>query len=249
MQLNYFSIHQRTAAIFFSMDLAENLALVQQRIAAACVQVEREPRSVTLLAVSKSQPPEVVEQAAKLGLTIFGENKVQEAKAKIPCCSGRLRWQMIGHLQTNKCRDAVELFEMIQSVDSLRLAQELSKRAEQAAKTLPILLEVNIVGEASKFGYRPEQLLAELNQLKSLRRLELQGLMTIPPWTSDSEKSRAVFRQLRELKIQCEQWLEAPWPHLSMGMTGDFEVAIQEGATLVRIGTALFGPRAKASTF
>src|SRR5262249_38750547 len=152
-------------------------------IAKACERSGREPTSVILMAVSKSQPPEVVDQAAKLGMTLFGENKVQEAKAKIPLCSGKLRWQMIGHLQTNKCRDAAELFEMVQSVDSLHLAQELSKRAEQAAKRLPILLEVNIVGEASKFGYRTERLLAELNELKSLPRLEIQGLMTIPPWS------------------------------------------------------------------
>jgi pyridoxal phosphate enzyme (YggS family) len=225
------------------MDLAENLSVVQQRIAGACERSGREPNSVILMAVSKSQPPEVVDQAAKLGLTLFGENKVQEAKAKIPLCSGKLRWQMIGHLQTNKCRDAVELFEMVQSVDSLHLAQELSNRAEQAAKRLPILLEVNIVGEASKFGYRPERLLAELNELKGLSRLEIQGLMTIPPWSPDPEKSRAVFRRLRELKEECEQLLGEPLAHLSMGMTGDFEVAIEEGASIVRIGTALFGPR------
>ena len=231
------------------MDLADNLDRIHKRIATASAQAGRDAGSVTLLAVTKNQPPEVIEQAAMLGLTLFGENKVQEAKAKIPLCSGRLRWQMIGHLQTNKCRDAVELFEMIQSVDSLHLAQELSKRAEQAAKTMPILLEVNIVGEASKFGYRPEQLRADLPRLGHLPRLEIQGLMTIPPWTADAEKSGAVFRQLRELKDECEQALARPLPHLSMGMTGDFEIAIREGATMVRIGTALFGPRPRPRTF
>jgi len=198
-----------------------------------------------LLAVTKGQPPEVVSEAGGLGLTFFGENKVQEAKAKIPLCSGKLRWHLIGHLQTNKCRDAVELFEMIQSVDSLHLAQEISKRTDQAGKTMPILLEVNLAGEASKFGYRPEQLEKELNQINALPRLEIHGLMTVPPWTSNSENVRPVFQQLRQLKKRCEQILGAPLPHLSMGMTGDFEVAIEEGATIVRIGTALFGPRPK----
>jgi pyridoxal phosphate enzyme (YggS family) len=153
---------------------------------------------------------------------------------------------MIGHLQSNKCRDAVELFEMIQSVDSLRLAEELNKRAEQASRTVPILLEVNIVGEASKFGYPSGQLLRELPQLNSLPRLEVHGLMTVPPWSPLPEKVRPVFRKLRELKAQCEELLGAPLPHLSMGMSGDFEVAVEEGATIVRIGTALFGERRAA---
>lgn len=225
------------------MDLAENFSRVQQRMAAACERAGRAPTSVRLLAVTKTQPPEMVRQAAELGQTLFGENKVQEAKAKIPLCPGRLRWHMIGHLQTNKCRDAVELFEMVQGVDSLHVAEELNKKAEQAAKTLPILLEVNIVGEGSKFGYRPEQLLSELKSLNGLKRVEIHGLMTIPPWSPLAERARPVFRRLRELKGQCEQLLGAPLPELSMGMTGDFEVAIEEGATIVRIGTALFGER------
>jgi pyridoxal phosphate enzyme (YggS family) len=227
------------------MDLAANLARVRERITAACVRANRDPSSVELLAVTKTQPPEVVSEAARLGLSLFGENKIQEAKSKIPLCPGRLRWHMIGHLQSNKARDAVGLFAMIQSVDSLHLAQEINKRAEQASKTTPILLEVNIVGEDSKFGYKPEQLLYEFEQLNSLPRLEIHGLMTVPPWTALSERVRPVFRRLRELRTQCEQILGAPLPHLSMGMTGDFEVAIEEGATIVRIGTALFGERPK----
>ena len=228
------------------MDLASNLNAIRQRIAAACARANRAPESVVLLAVTKTQPPEVVSEAARLGLTHFGENKVQEAKAKIPLCPGRLRWQMIGHLQSNKCREAVELFEMIQSVDSLSLATELNRRAEQAAKRMPILLEVNAAGEASKFGYRPEQLLADLRHINELPRLEIHGLMTVPPWTADPEAVRPVFRQVRELKVQCEQLLGAPLAELSMGMTGDFVVAIEEGATIVRIGTGLFGARASA---
>jgi pyridoxal phosphate enzyme (YggS family) len=229
------------------MDLAANIQNVRQRIAAACARVNRDPSSVTLLAVTKTQPPEVVSEAARLGLTLFGENKVQEAKGKIPQCSERLAWHMIGHLQTNKARDAVVLFSMIQSVDSLHLAEELNRRAEQASKTVPILFEVNIVGEASKFGYKPEHLLMDFKQLNALPRLEVHGLMTVPPWTPLPERVRPVFRRLRELKLECEQILGAPLPHLSMGMTGDFEVAIEEGATLVRIGTALFGERPKAA--
>jgi hypothetical protein len=228
------------------VSLADNLNSIQLRIRAACERAGRDPDSVVLLAVTKGQPPEVVNEAVKLGVTLFGENKVQEAKAKIPLCSGRLRWQMIGHLQSNKCRDAIDWFEMIQSVDSLPLAEELSKRAEQAGKTMPVLLEVNAVGEASKFGYRAEALLTDLPKLNALPRLEVHGLMTVPPWTTELEKLRPIFREMRELKSRCEQIVGAPLPQLSMGMSGDFEVAIEEGATMVRIGTALFGPRPKA---
>jgi pyridoxal phosphate enzyme (YggS family) len=225
------------------MDLAANLKSLQDRLNAACARVRRDSATVTLLAVSKTQPPDVVRQAADLGLSLFGENKVQEAKAKIPLCPGRLRWHMIGHLQSNKCRDAVHCFEMIQSVDSLGLAQELDRWADKAGRTVPILLEVNLAGESTKFGYRAEQLLAELAPINALPRLEIQGLMTIAPWTPEAEKVRPIFRQLRELKQRCEDQLGAVLPHLSMGMSGDFEVAIEEGATLLRIGTALFGPR------
>ncbi|MBW8865597.1 MAG: YggS family pyridoxal phosphate-dependent enzyme, partial [Verrucomicrobia bacterium] len=148
-------------------------------------------------------------------------------------------------LQSNKVRDAVELFEMIQGVDSLAIAKEISKRADQAAKTMPILLEVNVAGEASKFGYKPEQLLAELNELNALPRIEIHGLMAIPPYSPAAEKSRPYFQRLRELKTQAEAVLGAPLPQLSMGMSGDFEIAIEEGATMVRVGTALFGERQK----
>lgn len=225
------------------MSLAENLDAIQQRIRAVCQRTGRDPNSVSLLAVAKTHPPEAVAAAAALGLSLFGENKVQEARAKIPLCPGRLRWHFIGHLQSNKCREAVELFAMIESVDSLALAQEINKRAEAAAKTMPILLEVNVAGEASKFGYQPERLLVELKALNALPRIEIHGLMAVPPWSSLPESSRPHFRRLRELKLQCEQILGAPLPHLSMGMSGDFEVAIEEGATIVRVGTALFGER------
>ena len=225
------------------MGLAENLASIQQRIITACERAGRDPSSVNLMAVTKTHPPEMVQPAADAGIVLFGENKIQEAKAKIPQCSGKLRWHFIGHLQSNKARDAVELFEMIQSVDSLPLAQEINKRCEQSGKRMTVLLEVNLAGEASKFGYAPQRLLAELNDLNALPRLEIHGLMTVPPWKPVAEQVRPFFRAARELKQRCEEALGAPLPHLSMGMSGDFEVAIEEGATIVRIGTALFGER------
>ena len=225
------------------MAFTENLASIRQRIAAACVRAGREATSVTLLAVSKTHPPETIRGAVEAGQLLFGENKIQEARAKIPLCPGKARWQFIGHLQSNKVRDAVELFDLIQGVDSLAIAQEISKRAAQAAKTMPILLEVNVAGEGSKFGYRPEQMLAELNELNALPKIEIHGLMAIPPYTPVPEKARPYFQKLRELKVQAETALGAPLPQLSMGMSGDFEVAIEEGATIVRIGTALFGER------
>ena len=227
------------------MTFAENLNSIRQRIAAACARAGRAEDSVLLLAVSKSHPPETIRAAVDAGQIHFGENKVQEAKAKIPLAPGRARWQFIGHLQSNKVRDAVELFEMIQGVDSLAIAREISTRAEQAAKTMPVRLEVNVAGEASKFGYQPERLLAELNELNALPRLEIHGLMAIPPFSPVAEKARPYFQRLRELKTSAEAVLGAPLPQLSMGMSGDFEIAIEEGATMVRVGTALFGERQK----
>lgn len=225
------------------MDFAANLSSIRQRITAACTRSGRAPESVMLLAVSKTHPPEAIREAVNDGQLFFGENKIQEAKAKIPLSPGKARWHFIGHLQSNKVRDAVELFEMIQGVDSLAIAREISKRAEQAAKTMPVLLEVNVAGEASKFGYQPAQLLAELETLNALPRIEIHGLMAIPPYAPAPERARPYFQRLRELKTECEKLLGAPLPHLSMGMSGDFETAIEEGATIVRLGTALFGER------
>ena len=230
------------------MSLAGNLEKVERRIADACARSGRNPTEVQLVAVTKGHPPEAIGEAADLGLTLFGENKVQEAKVKISRCPGRLRWHMIGHLQSNKVRDAVHFFEMIQSVDSLSLAEEINRWADRGAKTMPILLEVNVAGESSKFGYRPDRLLAELAQINALPKIEIHGLMTIAPWTPEPEKVRHVFRRLRELKAECDAILGAPLPHLSMGMSGDLEVAVEEGATMVRIGSALFGPRQKIVT-
>ena len=228
------------------MDLAENWQAVEGRIGRACDRAGRDRADVSLVAVSKGHPPETVRAAADLGQVLFGESKVQEARGKISLCPGHLRWHMIGHLQSNKCRDAVHLFEMIESVDSLSLATEIDKWAEKLGKRMPVLLEVNLAGESTKFGFKAEQLLDGLDGINSLSRLEVHGLMTIAPWTPEPEKVRPIFRGLRELKERCEAKLGVSLPHLSMGMTGDFEVAIEEGATIVRIGTALFGPRSAA---
>jgi hypothetical protein len=225
------------------MDLAENFETIRRRIREACARAKRDLAEVQLLAVTKGHGPDAVAAAVAAGQRLFGENKVQEAKAKIPLCPGRLHWHMIGHLQSNKCRDAAQLFDMIEGVDSLALAAEIDKHAEKSGKTMPILLEVNLAGEASKFGYKPELLLAEFSSINALKHIEVHGLMTVPPYSPNPERSRQYFRQLRELKTRCEKILGAPLPHLSMGMSGDFEIAIEEGATIVRVGTALFGPR------
>jgi pyridoxal phosphate enzyme (YggS family) len=228
------------------MDLAANLQSLMGRVAAACRRADRDPSGVTLLAVSKGRTPEMIAAAARVGLSHFGENRVQEARLKIPQCPGRLRWEMIGHLQSNKCRDAVSLFSRIQSVDSLRLAVEVDKWAAHFAKTMPVLLEINVAGESSKYGCPPENLPAEIVRINALPRIEIHGLMTVAPFAPEPEKVRPVFRRLRELAERCEQILGAPLPQLSMGMSGDFEVAIEEGATIIRIGEALFGPRRAA---
>lgn len=227
------------------MSIESNIASIRQRIGQACERVRRDPSEVSLMAVSKFHPAQSVCEAAEAGITLFGENRVQEGKLKIPQCPSSLHWHLIGHLQSNKCRDAVHCFEMVQSVDSYALAEELNRMAEKQYKSLPVLLEVNIAGEATKFGYKLEEVLNDLERLNALSRLEIHGLMAIPPWAADPEKTRPMFRRLADLKKQCEDQLGAPLPVLSMGMSDDFEVAIEEGSTLVRIGTAIFGARPK----
>lgn len=221
----------------------ENLTVIRRRILSACERSGRNPADVDLLAVSKFHPPSAIAVAAQLGLTRFGESRVQEAKAKIPLCPSQLEWHLIGHLQSNKARDAVMLFRTIQSVDSLALALELQKHAEKLSRPLRVLLEVNVSGEKSKFGWVPGDLLDKIQAIQALARLEIQGLMTLAPFTNDLETVRPVFRRLRELRDRCAERIGAPLPVLSMGMSGDLEVAIEEGATLVRVGTALFGVR------
>ncbi len=223
--------------------LEANYLQIQKRMSDACSCSHRNLAEVTLVAVSKTHPPESVDALARLGVRDFGENKVQEAKAKIPLCSGSIRWHGIGHLQTNKAKEAVRLFSMIHAVDSMKLALELEKHADAQAKRMAVLLEVNVSGEGSKFGIKPESLNELALEINALPHLELQGLMTMAPYSEDPEASRPFFKKLAGLKRELEQKLGAPLPHLSMGMSGDFEVAIEEGATLIRVGTALFGKR------
>ena len=230
------------------VDIPTNLKSVQQRIAAACDRAGRATTEVQLLAVGKKFSADVIREAADCGLTLFGENRVQEAMAKIPDCPGHLRWHFIGHLQTNKCRDAVTLFEMIHAVDSLHLAEELNKRCEQAAKVMPVLLEVNVSGEGSKHGFTPETAVNSMEALLSFPQLELHGLMTMAPYSRQPESSRPYFKKLREVKADCEDKLGAPLPELSMGMSGDYEIAIEEGTTIVRLGTCLFGQRSATAS-
>jgi pyridoxal phosphate enzyme (YggS family) len=224
-------------------ELSERLEQVQGRIRNACDRAGREPDDITLLGVSKFHGPEAVAALARRGLRCFGESRVQEARIKIPQCPGHIEWHMVGHLQTNKCRDAVGLFKMIQSVDRLEVAEELQRQAEKRACTLSVLLEVNVAGESSKFGWSPDALKRDFLGLNNLDRLEIHGLMTIAPYAVDPEKVRPCFCKLRELRDDCADLLGAPLPVLSMGMSGDLEVAIEEGSTCVRVGTALFGPR------
>ena len=228
-------------------NIADNLAAVQERIAAACDRARRAPEDVQLVAVGKKFPAPIIHEAADCGLTLFGENRVQEAKAKIPDCPGHLRWHFIGNLQTNKCRDAVALFDFLHAVDSLHLAAELNKRCEQAAKVMPVLLEVNVSGEGSKHGFTSEAAVAAMDAFFDFPQLELHGLMTMAPFSRHPESARPYFQKLRELKSACEDQLGAPLPELSMGMSGDYEIAIEEGATLIRLGTTLFGPRVAAN--
>ncbi len=220
--------------------IEQNLHGIQERIAASARRAGRDASSVTLVAVSKTHPPETIEHAIAAGQLLFGESKIQEARTKIPAVSSRARWHLIGHLQSNKARDAVTMFELIHSVDSVKLAAEISKWAERAGKTQEILLEVNVSGEASKFGFQPEDVAGALEQINRLPRLIVRGLMTIAPCAEDPNKARPFFAKLREWRDRLGL------TELSMGMTGDFEPAIEEGATIVRIGTAIFGERTKA---
>ncbi|MBI5396106.1 MAG: YggS family pyridoxal phosphate-dependent enzyme [Verrucomicrobia bacterium] len=221
--------------------IAENLEKIHARIASAAGRVGRDPSGVLLVAVSKKCPPECVRAAVEAGQATFGESRVQEAKAKVSHLSGSLHWHLIGHLQTNKARDAVELFEMIQSVDSVRLARELDRWAERAGRRMAVLLECNVSGEGSKFGFKPDEVGAVLPELNAMQRLEIRGLMTMAPFFKDPQQARPAFRALRELRERLQQQQGIPLPELSMGMTNDFEVAVEEGATVVRIGTAIFG--------
>jgi pyridoxal phosphate enzyme (YggS family) len=202
-----------------------------------------DPHCVQLVAVSKTHPPEAVLEALENGVTVFGENRVQEAKAKIPLLPSRCRWHFIGHLQKNKIRQALPLFELIHGIDSLTIARDTDRIAAELGLFPKVLLEVNVAAEASKFGFTPEQLESQIEPLLALPRLQISGLMTIPPPAPTPEDSRRYFVALRNLREKISASTQVHLPELSMGMSGDYEVAIEEGATLVRIGSALFGER------
>jgi pyridoxal phosphate enzyme (YggS family) len=226
-------------------NLAANLAHVRSRIAQAAQHAGRSPDEITLIAVSKTKPLELVKLAYTLGIKDFGENRVQEAQQKIAGFQAQgLRWHMVGHVQTNKASKVVSLFDCIQSVDSLRLAQELSLQATRQGKRRGILLEVNVAGEKSKAGVSLDDASELARQIVSLTGLEVQGLMTVAPLVANPEEVRPIFRALRTLRERLQEELPtSQWEHLSMGMTDDYTVAIEEGATIVRIGRAIFGER------
>ncbi|MEO0020438.1 MAG: YggS family pyridoxal phosphate-dependent enzyme [candidate division WOR-3 bacterium] len=227
------------------MSIAENLRLVKERIKTACEKVNRNPDEIKLVAVSKNKPVEMIVAAIQAGITCFGENRVQEAQAKIPQINASVEWHLVGNLQTNKVKKALELFHIIESVDSLHLALEIQRRCEQQNKNIPILIEVNTSGEPTKHGVQPEGLFDLIEEVLKLPRLQLQGLMTIGPGLAveEPEASRACFQLLARLRSEAQDRFGIALPHLSMGMSSDFIIGIEEGATIIRIGTALFGPR------
>jgi len=223
--------------------IAENLRKVEERIAEAAIRVGRKPEEVSLVAATKDRTAEEVEEAISAGVKIVGENRVQEAEAKFPRIHLPFQRHMIGHLQRNKVKKALLLFDVIQSVDSLRLGEEISKRALQMDRTVEVLVEVNTSGEATKFGIEPEGALDLVGALSELEGISVRGLMTVGPLSENVGEVRRAFSLLRGLRDEIERELDLSLPVLSMGMSGDFEVAIEEGSTMVRIGTAIFGPR------
>jgi pyridoxal phosphate enzyme (YggS family) len=221
----------------------QRLEKVVSNISNSCLSAGRDPGSVQLVAVSKSHPPEAIAEVMDAGQMLFGENRVQEAKSKIPQLPAKARWHFIGHLQKNKIRMALPLFEMIQSVDSLELAQQIDRVAAESGLFPRVLLEVNTGGESSKFGFSPEGLRAAMEDLLQLERIQIEGLMTIPPPAPKPEVNRPYFAMLRELRDDLEGEFRISLPELSMGMSDDYTAAIAEGATIVRVGTAIFGKR------
>ncbi|MBI4530237.1 MAG: YggS family pyridoxal phosphate-dependent enzyme [Candidatus Latescibacteria bacterium] len=222
--------------------IADNITRLQERIARAAKKSGRHPDEVTLVAATKQRTPAEVEEAIRCGMTVIGENRVQEAEEKRRCVSLPASWHLIGHLQTNKVKKAIELFDVIQSVDSLRLAEELNKRAGMVGKTIEVMVEVNTSKEPSKFGAAPEETIDLVRRIATLPNLRIVGLMTIGLLTEHPDEARPCFTMLRNLRDELTR-AGITLPHLSMGMTHDFEAAIEEGSTMVRIGTGIFGPR------
>ena len=232
--------------------LASNIASVQSNIAQAAERVGRRPDEITLVAVSKTKPVELIKLAYELGLRDFGENRVQDALPKIAefrhAGLQPVTWHMIGHLQRNKVNKVVGSFDSVQSVDSLQLAQALNTHANELEVRIAVLLQVNVSGEVSKEGMTPEDALTLAQQIVALSQLDVQGLMTVAPQVQDPEEVRPVFRALRLLRDDLRKQVpQSAWQHLSMGMTDDYCVAIEEGATIVRVGRAIFGERASVS--
>jgi len=225
--------------------IAENLERVREQIAQAAAKVGRAVDEIELVAISKTHDAAKVREAIEAGQTLFGESRVQEARVKIPELPSNLRWHFVGHLQKNKIRHALPLFELTHSVDSLALAEDINRIAEEDGLHPRVLLEVNVAGEGSKFGFQPDKLRAEMESLLALPRLSILGLMTIPPIAEEAEASRKYFVQLRELRARVQTEFHVDLAQLSMGMTQDFAIAVEEGATLVRVGTAIFGERSK----
>lgn len=234
------------------MSIVENIARIRERIAAAARRAGRNPVEITLMGVSKTFPVELVREAYTAGIRVFGENRVQEFAGKADALRdlGDAQWNLIGHLQSNKAAKAAELFSAIDSLDSVKLAEKLSTAAERMGKTLPTLIEINVGGEEAKSGIAPgsEELETILLEAPQWKNLEVRGLMTVPPYNEVPESSRLFFRQLREIRdgIAARHLPGVTMDVLSMGMSHDFEVAVEEGSTCVRVGTAIFGERARA---
>jgi pyridoxal phosphate enzyme (YggS family) len=226
-------------------EIAENLARVREQIAQAVTKSGRSVDDVELVAISKTHDAEKVREAIEAGQTLFGESRVQEARVKIPELPSSVRWHFVGHLQKNKIRHALPLFELIHSVDSLALAEGVNRIAEEEGLHPRVLLEVNVAGEGSKFGFASDTLRVEMEALLALSRLSILGLMCIPPIAEEAEASRRFFVQLRELRDRLQTEFHVDLAQLSMGMTQDFPIAVEEGATLVRVGTAIFGERTR----
>ena len=224
----------------------QNLESIQGRIRAAASRAGRDPGSVTLVGVSKTVPPDRIREAIDAGLGDLGENRIQEAREKIPLLPGPVRWHLVGHLQGNKAKVAVEMFEVIHSVDSAGLLQRLDRLAGAAGRTLRALVQIDLADEPTKSGVAPDRLDAVLEAAAGCRAVQVRGLMILPPYEKDPEKSRPWFRRLRDLRdAATTRHPQLNLDQLSMGMSGDFEVAIEEGSTIVRVGRALFGERPK----
>lgn len=227
------------------MTLQDRYNVIQSKITRAAEKAGRPVEAITLVGVTKTHPPEVVEEGLRLGILQIGENKVQEALAKKLVVGERGIWRLIGHLQSNKVKKAVQIFDCIDSIDSELLAMEVSRHCEAMGKRLKVLMEVNVSGEGSKFGVKPEKALELAEKINSCQNLELTGLMTLAPAVQELEKVRPYFKCLRELRDEIQSKSGIQLPDLSMGMSHDYEIAIEEGSTMVRIGSALFGSRPK----